>query len=135
MRRSVALAFVVLLFATTAFSQTIYNPTRIEFASPDHDTMVTKYIVEYWLDGVDPATGTPYATSTLAKTAMTVNAGVYSAPLTALVPLPAPQVGKTYKATVKAVGQTDTDVSVRSALSNPFAVASVPVSPSAVSIR
>lgn len=127
---------LLLLLPGSAQSQTVYNPQRIEFASPDHDTNVSSYIVEYWLDGVDPATGAPFTTATLAKAAMTMpTSGVYSALLTSLTPMPAIQVGRNYKATVTAVGIDTTLKSARSTLSNPFALAPAPASPARVSIR
>lgn len=134
MRASTCL-LLLLFLPSLAGAQVVYNPTRIEFQSPDHDTNVSSYIVEYWLENVDPATGAPYTTATLAKSAMTVNSGVYSALLTSLEPMPAIQVGTNYKATVMAVGLDPTLRSARSNASNSFAQAPVPASPRAASVR
>lgn len=122
-----------LLAPVAAGAQTVYNPTKIQFASPDHATLVTSYTVEYWLSTVDPATGAPFMTMTLPKAAVTAVETGYEAPLSALQPQPALAVGVLYKATLKAVG--DGGTSVRSTASNFFGLANAPVVPTAVSIR
>jgi hypothetical protein len=137
MRASICL-LLLLSLPSLAAAQTglVYNPTRIEFQSPDHDTQVSSYIVEYWLEGVDPATGQPYTTSTLSKNNLTLTTGgYYTSLLASLEPMPAIQVGKNYRATVTAVGLTPDLKSARSPLSNPFAQALAPANPQAVSIR
>lgn len=131
-------ALLLVLVATSASAQTVvYNPERIQFISLDHETLVTSYVVEYWLNGVDPATGSPYTTSTLPKAALTGTgvAQTYTALLTALTPFPAIQVGKTYRATVRSVGATLEETSARSELSDPFALRSVPQPPQQVSFH
>lgn len=131
----ICLPMLLALLPTLALAQTVYNPTRIEFLSPDHDTNVSEYVVEYWLNGVDPAVGQPYTVATLPKAAVTLSSGTYQAALTSLTPLPAIQVGQTYKATLIAVGLDTTQRSARSSLSNPFAKALAPAPPQSVSFR
>jgi hypothetical protein len=78
-------------------------PTRIEFQSPDHDTLVSYYE----LDMVDPA-GVVVATVAIAKakvTPMASKPGYYEAPFPGAVPT---QVGS-YTARLRAVHETATD--------------------------
>jgi hypothetical protein len=116
-------------------AQTVYNPTVIQFNSLDHsiacpaDKCVSSYKVEYWLQGVDPATGQPVSTYTLAK-AKVVASGItdpaWQANLADLTPIPAIPVGSNYVARVIAVGLDAATLSARSAASNPFASAGAP---------
>jgi hypothetical protein len=128
-----------LLLAHAADAQSVvHNPTRVQFSSPDHATNVSKYTVEYWLNTVDPATGTPFMTMTLAKADVTVfseTGPVYEALLSKLVPLPTLPVGQVYKATLTAHGLDETQVSARSGASNPFDRTSAPATPTTLSIR
>lgn len=134
MRASISL-LLLLFLPSLAGSQTVYNARYIEFSSPDHETLVSAYTVEYWLEGVDPATGSPYQVMTLAKTSLNLEGGVYRASLSSLQPLPVIPVGKNFKATVTAIGLDTSLKSPRSGLSNPFALAPAPASPASVSIR
>ena len=125
-----------LCLASLASAQTVYNPTKVVFDSPDHDTSVTSYVIEYWLPTVDPATGSPVTTGTIQKTAVSANPappGVYQALLSAITPLPAVPVGTSYVARMKAIGEGGE--SMRSSASNPFVFQSAPRSPAAVSIK
>lgn len=131
------LALLCLLYAWPVGAQTVYNPTLIEFSSPDHDTQVTNYAVEYWMQGVDPTTGSPVSAAFIDKTKMTVVAGssplLYRVLLSDFSPILGIPVGPTYVARVKAIGPGGE--SPRSAPSNPFASAVAPATPTSVSIR
>lgn len=142
--RTVIALVVALLLAAAAGAQTVYNPKVIQFDSPDHATAcpgtscVSAYKVEYWLPGVDPATGQPVSTYDLPKTAVAANPAAppaYQAQLTALTPLPAVPVGTTYVARMVAVGNDATLLSARSVASNPFVYPAAPRSPAAVSLK
>jgi hypothetical protein len=129
---------LVLLGGQDVVAQTVYNPTKVQFSSPDHTTNVSGYTVEYWLNTVDPATGSPFMVMSLAKTDVTVfseTGPVYEALLSKLTPLPTLAVGQLYKATLKAIGTDTSLVSARSSASNPFAQVSAPQTPAAVSLR
>ena len=124
------------LLAVGAEAQTTYNPTKVIFDSPDHEAMVTSYVIEYWLPAVDPTTGAPVTSGTIAKSVVTPNPtppGAYQALLSAILPLPSVPTGTTYVARLKAIGAGGE--SVRSAPSGPFAWQSAPRNPAAVSIR
>jgi hypothetical protein len=117
-------------------AQTVYNPTKVIFDSPDHEAMVTSYVIEYWLPAVDPGTGSPVTTGTIAKSAVTTNStppGAYQALLSAVTPLPAVPTGTSYVARLKAIGAGGE--SVRSSASNPFVFQNAPRPVSAVSTR
>jgi hypothetical protein len=127
-----------LCLASVASAQTVYNPTKVQFDSPDHTTNVSGYTVEYWLNSVDPATGAPFMVMSLAKTDVTTTgqpSPTYEALLAKLTPLPALAVGQLYKATLKAIGTDPSQVSARSTTSNPFARVSAPQIPAGVLIR
>lgn len=47
----------VLCLAVSAAGQTLYNPTLVQFTSPDH-AIVTYYRVEFWING-QPLVGNP----------------------------------------------------------------------------
>jgi len=136
--RRLSWCLACLCLASVASAQTVYNPTRVQFSSPDHVTNVSKYTVEYWLNTVDPATGSPFRVMTLNKADVTVaneTGPLYEALLSKLVPLPTLPVGQLYKATVRAHGLDDTQVSARSTVSNPFGRTTAPVTPTGLSIR
>lgn len=136
MRTWLGLVAVFCLGAVSAQAQTVYNPTAVVFDSPDHEAMVTSYTIEYWLPAVDPATGSPVTSGTLAKAAVTTNPtppGAYRALLSAITPLPAVPVGSTYVARLKAIGAGGE--SARSSASNPFVFLSAPRPPAALSFR
>lgn len=136
MRTWLGLVAACCLGAVSAQAQTVYNPTKVIFDSPDHEAMVTSYVIEYWLPAVDPATGSPVTSGSIAKAAVTTNPtppGAYQALLSAITPLPAVPTGTTYVARLKAIGAGGE--SVRSSASNPFAWQSAPRNPAAVSIR
>jgi len=148
MHWKVALAALGLMLALSppAIGQVIYNPTTILFDSPDHATgcpgtaCVDHYVVEYWLQGVDPATGSPVSTATLLKAKVIANnpgPPAYKALLSDLTPLLGIPIGQTYVARVVAwnAGTDPAFASARSAPSNPFASAGAPRSPLAVSLK
>ena len=144
MRRIGMMVAALVLWAGFATGQTIYNPTVIEFQSPDHTSAcpgngcVDHYVVEYWLQGVDPATGQPVSSATLAKTkAVLVATGVYQGKLADLTPLMGIPIGQTYVARMIAwnAGTDPAFASARSAPSNPFASAGAPRTPLAVSLK
>ena len=134
MKRLVLMVMLLCACAAPLAGQTVYNPTTIEFDSPDHAT-VTAYQVEYWVAGVDPATGSPVSSGTLPLSAITSTAPTYRALLSAISPILGIPVGQTYVARLRAVGVTPDLVSERSPASNPFASASVPRTPLAVSVK
>jgi hypothetical protein len=111
---------------------TVYNPQRICFGSPDHAT-ATGYAVEYWLLGVDPATGAPVQRFTLPVSAVTSVTSGYTALLSALEPLPGMPTGTTY--VVRMTVSNTVGESTRSLASNPFAYLAVPQPAEAVSVR
>lgn len=136
MRRTTLLLASLLLSAIPVTAQTVYNPTRVQFDSPDH-ALATQYVVEYWLPSVDPATGAPVTSGTIAKAQVTTTGQAspqYEALLSAVTPLPAVPTGTTYVARLKVRNAADQE-SVRSGASNPFAFLAAPRTPSAVSIR
>lgn len=141
MRRLIVTACLLLMSALPATAQTVYNPKLIEFDSPDHLTdcsgvpCVSAYVVEYWLQGVDQTTGQPVSSGTLPKASITGTAPTYTSLLSSITPILGIPVGVTYVARVRAVGITPDLLSDRSAASNPFASASVPRPPLAVSVR
>ena len=129
----------LLLCAASAQAQTVYNPKRVQFDSPDH-AAISQYVVEYWLPTVDPATGAPVTIGTIAKAQVTTTGQAspqYEALLSAITPMPAVPVGTTYIARLKSVGDgvTYSGESVRSTPSGPFAFLAVPRPPAGVSIR
>lgn len=112
-------------------AQTVYNPQTLQFDSPDHATAVS-YKVELWLQGVDPATGAPISTFTLAKdkvvaSGLTAPEPQLKANLSDLTPLFAYPSGQFYVARLVAVGVTPDLISARSTPSNPFARAVAPL--------
>ncbi len=136
MRTWLGLVVVCCVGAVSAQAQTVYNPTKVIFDSPDHEAMVTSYVIEYWLPAVDPATGAPVTSGTIDKSVVTPNQtppGAYQALLSAITPLPAVPVGTTYVARLKAIGAGGE--SARSSASNPFAYLSAPRPPAALSFR
>lgn len=141
MRKLLVASLMLLMTAATARSQTVYNPTTVEFDSPDHLTdcsgapCVSAYVVEYWLQGVDPATGQPVSSATIPKAKVTGAAPKYQALFSDFLPLMAIPVGNTYVARLRSVGVTPDLLSVRSLPSNPFASATVPRTPLAVSVK
>jgi hypothetical protein len=143
MRRAL-LVMVALLWAGTASAQSlVYNPRYIDFESPNHttacpaDACVSSYIVEYWLAGVDPATGAPFMTMTLAKDKVVSSGGlpIYRAAMADLTPVPVIPVGQTYVVRMVAVGATPELKSARSDPSNSFAAAGAPQKVGAVTVR
>jgi len=140
LNQRLAIWYFLLLFLlaplAVAVGQTVYNPTKVQFSSPDH-AIVSRYTVEYWLSTADPATGTPISTMTLNKADVTIanaTGPVYEALLSKLIPPPTLVMGQLYKATLTAHGLDDT-VSGRSTASNPFGVSSAVATPTALSIR
>lgn len=125
-------------WAAMATAQTVYNPKIVQFDSPDHATLVGSYTVEFWMVGVDPATGKPVSTYTLDKSKVTTlgtTSPMYQANLADLTPVPAIPIGSTYVARLLAVGMDTSMISPRSDPSNPFASAVVPRSPLAVQLK
>lgn len=137
MKRLSLLVWVLLITAAPLHAQApVYNPRKVQFDSPDH-ALATQYVIEYWLPTVDPATGAPVTSGTIAQAQVTTTGQAtpqYEALLSAVTPLPAVPTGTTYVARMKVRNAADQE-SVRSGASNPFAFLAAPRTPSAVSLR
>jgi hypothetical protein len=146
MLRRFSLVVAFLLVAGLAPAQTVYNPSRVEFTHSQHlnpcptangVTCIAKYVIEFWLPTVDPATGSPVQVSEIPKSVVTPVAGqaeTYTALLAAISPVFAAPTGTTYVARLRAVDDI-AQASERSAASNPFAYLGAPLTPAAVSLR
>ncbi len=100
---------VVFALAAPARAQVVLNPTRIQFDSPDHNTtlptggyLIDHYVLEIWLQGVNPATGSPFQTVNLGRPDAVAGTNTITVNRSELfIGLP---VGQTYFATVTASG-------------------------------
>lgn len=128
---------VILLWTGLASAQTVYNPKFVEFDSVDHAT-VDSYVLEYWIQGVDPTTGAPVTSGSIPKASVrtrpTGATPPFEATLADFTGMGATPVGQTYVARLKAVSLAAGE-SLRSPASNPFAFLAAPRSPAAVSIK
>lgn len=142
MKRTLIPLIVLLAMASSAAAQTIYNPSAVWFSSTDHtkdcatvQPCVSGYIVEYWIEGVDPLVGAPVTTSAVAKAEVEPSgdtAAPYKIQLSKVGPVP---IGNTYVARLIAVGVSTDVQSVRSDASNPFASATAPAQVTVVSVH
>jgi hypothetical protein len=123
----------------------VIAPTKTQFDSPDHtktcpsDGCVASYKIELWLQGVDPTTGQPVTTYTLAKNKVTATGlaapePAYQALFADVQPLWAVPAGQTYVIRMVAVGDPATLVSARSTPSGPFASCSFTLSSTSGSV-
>ena len=129
-------ALVALAAVPVGAQQTVINPTKVEFDSANHatncpaDNCVASYLVELWLQGVDPASGAPVTSCTVPKTAVTqtgVPSPMYRALFSACTPILAAPSGQIL--VVRMVAAGDFVNSARSGASNPFVKANPAASP------
>jgi len=138
LRRHVPSTFIIVAIGVAfapvdLHAQITVNPTKIEFTSPDHNTKlasgaatISKYVLEVWARGADPATATPATTSSLGKPAALPGTNdIVVTGSTALLSLPA---GYDFFATVKAIGP---EGEARSPASNLFTRSTGPLPPEA----
>jgi hypothetical protein len=131
------------ILATPAHAQTVYNPIKVQFDSPDHAVTcpaancVSGYRMELWLQGVDPATGQPVSSydATKSKVTTTGSAPAYQILFSDFATLPAVPAGNMYVARLVAIGVDASTLSARSVASNPFALATAPRSLTNVQIK
>lgn len=140
--RKFALLTALLCVAAPAGAQIVYNPSTLEFTSPDHvivcpaEACVSGYTLEYWLQNVTPANGSPVTTASVSRDMATnVSGNVYRVNLADLSPIPAVPIGQTYVVRLIANGVSPEIKSARSEASNPFALAAAPRTPVSLTLR
>lgn len=132
MRRSVLLLGLLLLPLGAGAQTILINPSKVEFDSADHavacpaDSCISGYRVELWLQGVDPATGSPISQTVVTKTnvATTGTTPAYRIERTYWPPYPP---GQNLVIRLVAVGQGGVE-SAKSLPTGPFARLANPAS-------